>query len=90
LDNQVVVASLKSWDGTRILGVFNTENAAVAACELARIDTETEDFHLDFVEINKVSMCQTILVDDKSYGRSFRRMHVYDNDDEQSKIITEK
>lgn len=86
----MVVASLKSWDGTRILGVFDTEKNAIDACRLAKIDTETEDFNLDFIEINKVSMCQTILVDDKSYGRLFRRMHVYDNDDEQSEIITEK
>ena len=85
----MVVASLKSCDGTRILGVFDTEEVAIEICERAKINTELEDFHLDFVETNKVSMCQTILVDDKSYGRYFRRMHVYDND-EQSEIITEK
>tara|TARA_B100000700_G_scaffold205325_1_gene225751 strand:- start:276 stop:530 length:255 start_codon:yes stop_codon:yes gene_type:complete len=74
----VVVASLKSWDGTRILGVFETEPIAVRSCKEAGIDTECEDFNLDFIEMNKVSKCQTILVDHSTYGKGFRRIHVYE------------
>lgn len=73
----MVVASLKSWDGTRILGVFETEDIAVERCREAGIETECEDFNLDFIEINKVSKCQTVLVDNSTYGKGFRRIHVY-------------
>ncbi len=74
----VVVASLKSWDGTRILGVFETEDIAVECCKKASIDTECEDFNLDFIEMNKVSKCQTIVVDNSTFGKGFRRIHVYE------------
>lgn len=83
----MVVASLKSWDGTRILGVFDTEDAAIKACKLSNINTEVDDFYLDFIEMNKISMCQTILVDDKSHASYFSRMHVYDD---KSKNIMKK
>jgi len=86
----LVVASLKSWDGTRILGVFDGEAIALEACNEMGIDTESEHFSLDFIEMNKISRCQTILVDHNSYGKSFRRVHVYENDNDQSKNITNK
>ena len=86
----MVIASLKSWDGTRVLGVFETEDIALEQCRLNRIDTESEDFNLDFVTINKISVCQTMLVDHNSYGRSFRRVHVYDDESDQTENITSK
>jgi hypothetical protein len=86
----MVVASLKSWDGIRILGVFDTEDAANKACESLDIDTDIDNYNLDFVEINKISMCQTIIVDHNSHGKSFRRMHVYKDGKDKSKEITEK
>ncbi len=75
----MVIASLKSWDGTRILGVFENEDLAIKTCETIGINTNCEEFNLDFVQMNKVSLCQTILVDKNSTNKGFRRTHVYED-----------
>ena len=74
----MVVASVKGWDGTRVLGVFNNEETALKLCEVAGFDVNGEDFYLDFVEMNKISEYQTLLMDTELPSRNFKRIHVYD------------
>ena len=73
----MVVASIKGWDGTRVLGVFDSEENAMRVCEAAGFDVVGEDFYLDFVEVNKVSQCQTLLMDTELATKNFKRIHVY-------------
>ena len=72
-----VVACIKSWDGIRILGVFSDEEAALETCRASRINTESEDFTLDFVIMDKISICQNLLLNEKSVHQGLRRVHIY-------------
>ena len=78
MDEGAVIASMKSWDGFRILGAFKTEAIALTVCKESGIDVESEEFCLDFVQMDKVSMCQNLLLDQKSVRKGFRRVHIYD------------
>ena len=78
MDQGTVIASMKSWDGFRILGAFKNEEAALEICKDHGIDVESEEFCLDFVQMNKVSRCQNLLLNQDTVQRGFRRVHVYD------------
>ncbi len=78
MDHGTVIASMKSWDGFRILGAFKNEEAALEICRDHGIDVESEEFCLDFVQMNKVSRCQNLLLNQDTVQRGFRRVHVYD------------
>ena len=80
MDTGAVVASMKSWDGIRILGVFDNEQSAINICKEARIDVESEEFCLDFIQMNKISTCQNLLLNEKSVLRGLRRVNIYDYD----------
>lgn len=74
---EVVVASIRSWDGTRVLGVFDNESIALEVCKNI-VDVNCEDFSLDFVVMNKLSLHQSMEVNGKSNGGCWRRKHVYE------------
>ena len=78
MDEGTVIASVKSWDGFRILGAFKSEEDAIEICKAHGIDVESEEFCLDFVQMNKVSRCQNLLLNQETVRRGFRRVHVYD------------
>ena len=78
MDDGTVIASVKSWDGFRILGAFKNEATALDVCKNHGIDVESEEFCLDFVQMNKVSRCQNLLLNQDTVQKGFRRVHVYD------------
>ena len=78
MDAGAVVGSMKGWDGVRVLGVFDDEATAIRVCKEAGIDVESEEFCLDFVQKNKVSICQNLLLNESTLQKGFRRVHVYD------------
>ena len=72
-----VVASIRSWDGTRILGVFDSQELALKQCSEAGFDIDGEEFHLDAVEMNKVSKVLSLFVSDDKKSRNFVKVHIY-------------
>ena len=76
----LVVASVKSWDGTRILGVFDSQELALQRCASAGFDVNGEEFHLDIVEINKISEVLSLLISDDKEVRNFIKMHIYSSE----------
>ena len=44
MDQGTVIASMKSWDGFRILGAFKNEEVALEICKDHGIDVESEEF----------------------------------------------
>ncbi len=78
MDHGTVIASMKSWDGFRVLGAFKNEDTALEVCRAHGIDVESEEFCLDFVQMDKVSRCQNLLLNQDTVHRGFRRVHVYD------------
>ena len=78
MDDGTVIASVKSWDGFRVLGAFKNEETALEICSAHGIDVESEEFCLDFVQMNKVSRSQNLLLNQDTVQRGFRRVHVYD------------
>ena len=54
------------------------EATALDVCREHGIDVESEEFCLDFVQMNKVSRCQNLLLNQDTVQRGFRRVHVYD------------
>ena len=73
----MVVAMIKSWDGTRVLGVFDNESTALEKCKKI-VDINSEEFSLDFVVMNKISMCQSLEVSSDDSAKAWRRRHIYD------------
>ena len=73
----LTIASARSWDGTRILGVFESEEEAFRLCREAGFDVDSDEFYIDIVEINKVSSSQNLILDTASTTRNFKRIHVY-------------
>lgn len=76
----LVVASVRSWDGTRILGVFDSQELALQCCTDAGFDVDGEEFHLDVVEINKISEVLSLLISDNKDVRNFIKMHIYSSE----------
>ena len=76
-DTGAVIASVKSWDGIRILGVFSDEKTALKTCKECNIDIKSEEFTLDFVVMNKISICQNLLLNETSVQQGLRRVHIY-------------
>jgi hypothetical protein len=73
----VVIASVRGWDGSRILGAFESEEEAFRLCRDAGFDVDGDDFYIDVVEINKVSSSQNLVLDTDATTRNFKRIHVY-------------
>lgn len=80
-----VILTIKGWDGSRILGVFDSMEAAKSVKEnFLEEKTEQksdyrqlEEFIFDVVEINKVSKsCQLYASSDSD---QIIRTHIYDN-----------
>tara|TARA_B100001094_G_scaffold331957_1_gene402085 strand:- start:3863 stop:4129 length:267 start_codon:yes stop_codon:yes gene_type:complete len=79
-----VILTIKGWDGSRILGVFDSMEAANAVKinflkekNIQKNDyRESEEFIFDVVEINKVSKSCTLYA--SSDSDQIIRNHVYD------------
>ena len=74
--NMIVVASIRSWDGCRILGAFKSKDEAFEKCEAAGFNTKNDSFYLDIMEINKVSDAYSLIVSDKD-NKNFIKKHLY-------------
>ncbi len=79
-DTGAVVASIKSWDGIRMLGVFRDEATALRVCSSSNIDIKSEEFTLDFVVMDKISICQNLLLNETSVHQGLRRVHIYSSE----------
>lgn len=75
----IVVASIRSWDGCRILGAFESENDAFVHCKDAGFDVNDDSFYLDIMEINKVSNAYSLLMNDDADNKNFIKKHIYTN-----------
>ena len=73
----LIIASMRSWDGSRILGAFDSEKEALKACNDAGYDVEGDEFYLDVVEMNKVSDSQHLVLDPSVTTKNFKRVHIY-------------
>ena len=73
----LVIASMRSWDGSRILGAFNSEKEALKLCDDAGYDINGEEFYLDVVDMNKISDSQHLVLDPSTTTKNFKRIHVY-------------
>ena len=73
----LVIASIRGWDGTRILGAFESEDKAMSLCRDAGFDVDGDEFYIDIVEINQVSDSQNLVLDPDTTSRNFKRIHVY-------------
>ena len=72
-----IVASIRGWDGTRVLGVFDSQELALTHCEAAGYDVSGENFHLDVTEMNKVSESMSLLVDASEKVKNYVKVHIY-------------
>jgi len=76
----LVVASIRSWDGTRILGVFDSQELAFECCAAAGFDINGEEFQLDIVEVNKISEVLSLVVGADKEVRNSIKVHIYSSE----------
>ena len=82
MDDTLVIASIRSWDGVRILGAFLSEEQAVKECRKSGYDTDHIDFYLDVLSVGKISATQSLLVDGTKKPGASVRVHIYSEDNE--------
>ena len=74
----MVIASVSGWDGVRIVGAFSSKELAVKLCKDAGIETDSDSFYIDVVEIDKVSRNYQLVVDPSNDIKGFVKVHIYD------------
>ena len=76
----LVVVSHKGWDGSRVIGVFNTVDEALEVLKSFTYDFERgEELVIDIVEMGKLSTsCHHIYNKEQSDKSILQRKHSYD------------
>ena len=77
----LVVASLSDWDGHRIIGVFESEDAARKEIKNCGISLSSSSLSFDIVKKNQISLFQHIIYGDQdleSLSSATVRKHVYE------------
>jgi|TARA_B110000467_G_C18230669_1_gene428528 hypothetical protein len=80
---EVVILTIKGWDGSRILGVYSCMSEA-KACQDSFVKDNSgsnrppEEFEFDVINIDHLSIGSTITVSTDNTCNTLTRKHVYE------------
>lgn len=80
--DDVVILTVRSWDGSRLLGVYSSMEKAVE-CQKAFVGNKSsgrhkEEFEFDVMAINQLSVGSKMIISNSAGGAKMIRNHTYE------------